>query len=266
MEQYTLRFHNVHPDKITISFTWDDNFSRHIKFIAPAFLKRGLRCTFYINPGEEGFEQTHLSGYAALLSHKFEIGSHGYLHENLCDLPYDASVEIVQHAIGRIQKNFNHYPSTFAFPYHDFNEEILSMVRSYHLETRNTLPRSKRFGIKTDSPLEDMINAVKTSIDEKRALVFSGHSVILSPEEATDEQLKAETGYNPILLEGLNQLLDDIQTKNESIDVLTFEQAALKEYVRDHCPFTQDSFTITQEQLNRLKPYHLGIERLRLLM
>lgn len=266
MEQYTLRFHNVHPNKITVSFTWDDNFSRHIKYIAPAFLKRNMRCTFYINPGEEGFEQTHLPGYLDLSKQAFEIGSHGYLHENLCSLPYDASVDIVRHANASIQKLFHIYPATFAFPYHDYDEEVLSMVKSHHLETRNTLPGSKRFGIKTDSPLEDMISAVKTSIDENYALVFSGHSVILNPKEVADEQLKNETGYNPILLDHLNRLLDFLQTKNEHMEVLTFVQAALKEYVRDHCQFTQDSFTITQEQLNRLKPYHLGIERLGQLM
>ncbi len=262
MEQYKLHFHNVHPDKTTVSFTWDDNFLRHIEHIAPAFAERGMRCTFYINPGEEGFEQTHLPGYLHLSKQAFEIGSHGYLHQNLCNLPYDASVDIVQSAIKHIQKLFHVYPTTFAFPYHDYNEEILSMTRSHHLETRNTLARSKRFGIKTDILLGDMLCAVDESIDKRHTLVFSGHSVILSPGEANDAQLKDQTGYNPILLDHLSRLLDYIQTKNESIEVLTFEQAALKEYVLRHCEITGNSFIITQEQLNWLKPYHIGIERL----
>ena len=262
MEQFSLRFHKVHPDKIPVSFTWDDNFSRHTEYIAPAFLTRDMRCTFYINPGEDDFEQKHLSGYKTLLRQGFEIGSHGYLHENLCDLSYAASVDIVQSAIVSIQKLFQLYPATFAFPYHDFNEETLLMVRSHHLETRNTLARSKRIGIKTDISLEDMLCAVCESIEEKHALVFSGHSVILSPAEATDEQLKDQTGYNPILLDDLTRLLDFILTKNEYIEVLTFEQAALKEYVLRHCEITGDSFTITQEQLDSLKPYRIDIDRL----
>lgn len=262
MEQYSLRFHKVHPDKIPVCFTWDDNFSRHIEYIAPAFLKRNMRCTFYINPGEDGFEQTHLPGYLALSKQAFEIGSHGYLHENLCDLSYAASVDIVKSAIASIQRLFQLYPTTFAFPYHDHNEETLRLVRSHHLETRNTLAHSKRIGIKTNIPLEDMLCAVNKSVEEKHALVFSGHSVILSPAEVTDNQLKDQTGYNPILLDNLTRLLDFILTKNDYVEVLTFEQAALKEYVLRHCEFTGDSFTITQKQLDSLKPFHIDIDRL----
>lgn len=266
MEQYTLRFNKLNPNKISVCFTWDDNFSRHIKYIAPAFLERGMSCTFYINPGEENFEQKHLPGYMALSRQGFEIGSHGYLHENLCTLPYASSVDTVKNAISSIQKYFHIYPATFAFPYHDFNEDILSMVKSHHLETRNTLAHSKRFGIKTDSPLEAMLSAVKESIDEKRSLVFSGHSVILNPAEAADDALESETGHNPILLDRLNCLLDFIQTKNDYIDVLTFEQAALKEYINNHCDMTNQTFTITQKQLDELKQYHIYIEDLGRLM
>jgi len=263
---YTLRFHNVHPDKVSVCFTWDDNFARHIRYIAPAFLDRGMRCTFYINPGEADFEQKHLAGYADLLQKGFEIGSHGFLHDNLCSVPYASSVDIVQNAIESIQRLFGLYPATFAFPYHDFNEDVLSMVKSYHLETRNTLAHSKRFAIKTGIPLEEMTDAVKKSLEEKNSLVFSGHSVILSPEEAINDQLKNKTGYNPILLDHLTQLLDFIQTKKAYAEVLTFEQAALKAFVCEHCEITVDSFVITQEHLNMIKPFHIDIEKLRILL
>jgi peptidoglycan/xylan/chitin deacetylase (PgdA/CDA1 family) len=266
MEQYTLRFNKVDPNKTSVCFTWDDNFLRHIKYIAPAFSERDLRCTFYINPGEEDFEQKQLPGYMGLSKQGFEIGSHGYLHENLCTLPYASSVDIVKNAIASIQKLFGFYPTTFAFPYHDFDEEMLSMVKSYHLETRNTLLNSKRFGIKTDSSLESMRSAIRASIDGKHTLVFSGHSIILSADEATDDALKSETGYNPILLDHLNCLLDFIRSKNQHIEVLTFKQAALKEYIKTHCDITGQSFTIAQKQLDRLKPYHIECEELARLM
>lgn len=33
----TFYFDNINPQKKSIIFTWDDNFERHIKYIAPVF-------------------------------------------------------------------------------------------------------------------------------------------------------------------------------------------------------------------------------------
>lgn len=264
MKQYHVRFHNIHPDKTSICFTWDDNFTRHFSTIAPAFIKRGMRCTFYINPGEEDFASKFLPGYSDLLNKAFEIGSHGFVHDNLCRIPHPDAVSIVKEAISRIEKQFNIYPTTFAFPYHDFNAEILDMVKTFHFETRNTLPHSKRFAIKTDTPYEDMLDAVKEAIANKHSLVFSGHSVIFNIEE--NQERKNETGYNPILLAHLISLLDFIQTQNETVQVLTFEQAALKEYISRHCDITTDSFTVTRQQLDWLGSFHIDIGKLTQIM
>lgn len=266
MGSYLLRLNRVHPQKISVCFTWDDNFPRHIHTIAPAFMKRDMRCTFYINPGEDDFMTKHLSGYLKLQNAGFEIGSHGFLHNNLCNLPLSASIDIVQKALFSIQSGFNHYPTTFAFPYHAFDAEILSMVKSFHLETRNTLGHSKRLGIKTDTSLKEMLTAVEDAIAGQHALVFSGHSIILYAEEALDECLKDDTGYNPILLDHLNSLLDFIQTKSKHLELLTFEQAALKEFICHNCEFTEGLFIITQEQIDWLSTFHIDAKRLSELM
>ncbi len=261
MSQYHLRFQNVDPNKTAVCFTFDDNFFRHSELVAPAFLQRGLRCTFYINPGTEDFLSRHQTRYSKLLKQGFEIGSHGYVHDNLSKLePADAEKNL-RDAARRIESCYHVYPSTFAFPYHDVTDETLAMARSMHIETRNMLAHSRWFAIKTAIPLSDMLTAAEQCSEGKRPLVFSGHSVILTPEEADDERLKSETGYNPILLDDLCALLDFIQARSEKIQVLTFEQASLLAYIEKNGEINGDSLTISQEHLQRLEAFGIGLER-----
>ncbi len=262
MDQIELRFNHVDTEKTAICFTFDDNFARHSGYIAPVFLQRGFRCTFYLNPGESGFAENHLGHYLPLLKQGFEIGSHGYVHNNLTDIGPDAAMDNLRHAAQSIAELFHVYPATFAFPYHDYTQETLAMARSFHLETRNTLAHSIWFAIKTAIPLKDMLTAVEQCIAENRPLVFSGHSVILTPEEADDERLKSETGYNPILLDALCALLDFIKARSEHVQVLTFEQASLLAYIRQHGEINGEAYTLTQQALNGLKTFGIGIERL----
>ncbi len=265
MKPDAQHFSKVAPSLPAVCFTFDDNFSRHRNMIAPAFIERGFRCTFYINPGTSDFAP-HMAGYKALLEQGFEIGSHGYVHDNLSVLEPAATLENMQKAAQRIQAVFGVYPSTFAFPYHDYNDETLRMAQSLHLETRNLLADSIWFAIKTAIPLSDMLTAVEQSITEKRPLVFSGHSVILTREEATDESLKDETGSNPILLSDLCALLDAIKARSKQIQVLTFEQAALLACLRQNGRIDGDSYVVTQQLMDHLSQFLIDASRLNQLM
>ncbi len=261
MKPDAQHFSKLDPSLPAVCFTFDDNLSRHREMIAPAFFERGWRCTFYINPGTADFTP-HMQNYKALLEQGFEIGSHGDVHDNLSELEPAAALENMQKAAQRIQEIFGVYPSTFAFPYHDYNDETLRMARSFHLETRNTLTQSIWFAIKTAIPLSDMLAAVEQAISEKRPLVFSGHSVIKTREEATDESLKGETGSNPILLDDLCSLLDFIASKSDSVQVLTFEQAAVLAYIRKHGEIDGGSYLLTQQFIDHLSQFHIDAPRL----
>lgn len=263
MGQYHLHFYKIDPKKTAVCFTFDDNFPRHSELIAPAFLQRGFRCTFYVNPGTQDFLSRHQQRYGELFKQGFEIGSHGYVHDNLSELSAVEAENNLREAAQRIESCFHVYPSTFAFPYHNYNHDTLTMARSLHLETRNTLTDSKWFAIKTAIPLGDMLTATESCIAEKRPLVFSGHSVMLSPKEADDERLKNEIGYNPILLDDLYTLLDFIKQRSEHVQVLTFEQASLLAYIKKHGEVNADSFTLSKEHMDSLKVF--GIDRKRLL-
>lgn len=261
MDDRELRFHKIDPNKTAVCFTFDDNFARHSGFIAPAFLSRGYRCTFYINAGADDFTP-HINSYKALLAQGFELGSHGFVHDNLTELAPADVINNLRASAQRIHELFHVYPATFAFPYHGYTDQTLAMARALHLETRNTLAHSLWFAIKTAIPLGDMLTAVEQCIEKNRPLVFSGHSVLLTPKEADNEQLKKETGYNPILLDDLCKLLDFIKLRYHEVQVLTFEQASVLAYIKQSGEIDGDTFILSQTHMDRLKAFGIGTERL----
>lgn len=256
MQSIKMPFRHIDAGKPSVCFTWDDNFFAHQGLIAPQFSKRGMRCTFYINPGEPGFEK-YASGYNALSENLFEIGSHGFFHHDFSKLPVnELEYELKQSALS-VEGHTGVYPATFAFPYHAFNEETLNIARKFFLETRNTLHNSKRFGVRTDSTPDEMLLSVRECILNKQSLVFSGHSAIPAAPG-----FKEDTGHEPVFLHNLSALLDSLQTLRGSVEVLTFEQAALKQYIMNNCEISGNSYTLSGEQLRWLNTFRIDSEKL----
>jgi len=251
-----MPFYHIDIGKPSVCFTWDDNFTAHQKLIAPQFAKRGLRCTFYINPGEAGFEK-YLSGYKSLSEDSFEIGSHGFCHDDYSNMPKNEFEYELKRSALSIKDYIGAYPSTFAFPYHAFNDDMLQTARRFYLETRNTLGNSKRFGIRTNSTQEEMILAVRKCIPNKRSLVFSGHSAI----PAAGSDINEDTGHEPIPIQTLCALLNYLQTQ-DGAEVLTFEQAALKQFIIDNCEISGSSYILSREQTDILSAFQIGAEKL----
>ncbi len=256
MPPIKMPFNHIDTGKSSVCFTWDDNFIAHSRLIAPQFLKRGLRCTFYINPGEAGFEEKYLPGYRSLSDNSFEIGSHGFCHDDYTGMPEEEFVHELKRSASIIRGLVGIYPATFAFPYHAFSGDMLQTARKYYLETRNTLGNSKRFGIRTNSKLDEMLLAVSESISNKQSLVFSGHSAI--PDTG---DIGEDIGHEPVPMQTLSALLDYLQTL-DGAEVLTFEQAALKQFIIDNCEISGSSYILSGEQLNTLSAFGIDAEKL----
>jgi hypothetical protein len=257
MQQEKLYFNHADINKISVCFTWDDNCYAHIELIATQFARRGLKCTFYINPGKEGYSEKFASGYRDLAGEGFEIGSHSYHHVRLTGLKDEELEHQIKASADGILKSVGVYPSTFAFPYHDFDERTLSFVRQYHLETRNTLHGSVRFGVRSNSSPEEMFGAVKECVSAGQNIVFSGHSAVSNLTELSSP----DCGYEPILLDNLNALLDKIHTVGNA-QVLTLEQAALKEYIISNCEIAGNTYTLASGQAEYFSAF--GIDAIRL--
>jgi hypothetical protein len=104
MEALKLSFNHIDLRKISICFTWDDNCFAHSALIAPEFSRRGLKCTFYINPGDEGFEK-YAPCYKALSEASFETGSHSFNHYNLSGPPEEEALyQVKASADGKVTR------------------------------------------------------------------------------------------------------------------------------------------------------------------
>lgn len=207
-------FNNI---KIRVSFTWDDNFNEHYKYIAPLFKKYSCRCTFYINPGEKNFTTKIADQYKKLSEQGFEISSHGFTHDHYSSLNYNDYYAQLIKSKNAIATLTNKEPTTFAFPHHDFTNEMLLVARSIYKETRNTLKNTLRFSLKTKTSLTDVKNALDNAIQGSYNIVFSGHSAYKRQNELKN------CGYEPISLKLLSSIISTL-INDYKIPILTFEE------------------------------------------
>lgn len=244
----------INPGKTTISFTWDDNSSRHYTIIGTLFKEYGLTCTFYVVPGTKDFESQHSANYADLHACGFEIGSHSYSHKYMTKLSESEAREEFINSINLIKEYTGEYPLTFAFPNHDYNDRLLKMAHIHHLETRNTLFNSVRKSIKKDSATSELINSVKAKILMQQNLVFSGHSII------TDEEYQkgdSGEGYEPIRLSVLKELLSYLNEEKSQVEVINFSTAALRSYIISHGQIKEEKYILEAHHFEKLRTFNL---------
>ncbi len=258
MDNYTISFKRLCINKVSACFTWDDNFIRHAKLIAPLFAQYEKRCSFYINVGDGNFSSEMASDYHALIKKGFEIGSHGYNHIHMDQLPINDFVKQMQLSLDRMIKIWQHRPTTFAFPHHDYNDEILILAKSVFLETRNTLDHGKRISLKSHSTLLDIASDIDNMINNNLNIVFSGHSVKI-PE---DEQSNYTDGYEPVQICVIDDILNYLEERKDKIEIITFEQAALKEYIKQKCSCTNTRCELSSQTLLELTHYGFNINKI----
>lgn len=198
--------------KRKIVFTWDDNCNRHYRYIGPMFEKYGIHCSFYVNPGWETFERKYLNGYKKMDSCGFEIGSHGYMHKHMMSLSHEEYEKQLEMSKRLLQKWLGHEITTFAFPHHEYTEEMLELARKYYVETRNTVSNSVRYSLKSYTTLADIEKISYQTDINNQTLIFSGHSVALNPNEITSHSRNA--GYEPILLDFLEDSIKLLLSNN----------------------------------------------------
>lgn len=251
MEKY--KFSKLYPEKLSIMFTWDDNFECHYKLIAPLFHKYDFRCTFYVNPGEKDFH-LYSDGYTNISKIGFEIGSHGYTHHHFSKLCESEYLEQLSKSQIEISKCCTYKPATFAFPHHDFTGTMLLSARKIYLETRNTLDNTVRYSLKTKSTIINIKDALEKAIINNHNIVFSGHGII-------DVDKPDLCGYEPIFLETLDEILKIIKQYDE-FNVETFLQGVIKMYIKNNCIYNNNIFLLNDKQTKYLKKYGLTKERI----
>lgn len=250
-------FKKINPNKISFSFTWDDNFESHCSIIAPLFESYHKLCTFFVNPGEPDYQEYLGQKYAHLAKIGFEIGSHGYTHHHFSSLSQKVFCYQLEKSQKAIWDTTGVIPIVFAFPHHDFTTPMLKCAKEVYFETRNTLHNTSRFSFKTNTSHEKVESVIKNAINNKQSYVFSGHSVIL------DSNIQKDDGYEPLKFNLLKDTLNVISTFSEVSEICTLGQAALKEYICCNCNYSNTSFYISRTQLIYLEHFGLTSERIK---
>jgi peptidoglycan/xylan/chitin deacetylase (PgdA/CDA1 family) len=216
----------------------------------------GLNTTFYIVPGEPEFALKYAEQYSRLSLAGHEIGSHTYTHPHMTTLTVgEAQSEFIK-AITAITALTSIYPSTFAFPHHDNNNLLVQLVKDVHFETRNTLKNASRLSLKTNTSIINVREQLKTAIARHSNVTFSGHSVISPPDSFY------EPNYEPVNRQLVIDILRTLSDKSMPFEVLTFEQSAMKEYIKAHTVYDKGGCFLENNQMSFLASF--GIDSIRL--
>jgi monofunctional glycosyltransferase len=112
-----------------VSFNFDDGYESVYKFGLPVLDKAGIKSTQYIITGSIG-QATFVTARQLLemQAHGHEIGAHTRSHPPLSTL---AEAEIADEINGSLNDllALRIHPTTFSYPYGDFNDRVVSVVK-----------------------------------------------------------------------------------------------------------------------------------------
>lgn len=255
----TFNLKNINPSKLSISFSWDDNFLNHYNIIADIFKKHDTKCTFYICVGEDNFTDNIYHNYKLLLSQNFELGDHLYVHDSATDIPFSRFQELLKLSNEKWQTLFNETPSTFAFPYHASNQTTLDKVLTVYTQTRNTIDNTELVSLHSKSNINDTIQTISTAQANTKNIMFAGHSIIPSDEYTVFSN--EDLGYEPVSVDFLNDTLSYI-SNNTDYQILTTEQAAIKSYILTNCKYDNSYVYFNDDDISFLELRGVNIHNL----
>jgi len=134
--------------RLFVSLTFDDGFLSHV-IIARELVKHGIYSTFFIAPYFKGrdFLSNKLNSLNVISKLGHEIGSHGLTHRFLTalspgDIEYEVrmSKAIIEDIIGR--KVYG-----FAYPFDDFNNQVVAIVMRHYDYARRGFNSSDLFNM-----------------------------------------------------------------------------------------------------------------------
>lgn len=161
-----------------VSYTFDDGLRNQYLIAAPVMERLHIPGTFFIIPGEvaasdEKVESKKPGAWGdvtwdevrSLAAKGFEIGNHGYTHQNLAkltDKPDELEREI-EYSADVIERETGTLPVSFCYPYNSFNEQVEGIVNRRHAVARTF---QQGFGAR-DTTAESLNRWVDKLIDSR---------------------------------------------------------------------------------------------------
>ena len=154
-----------------ISFNFDDGYESAYKFGLPLLDKAGIKSTQYIITGSIG-QSTFVTASQLLemQAHGHEIGAQTRSHPHLSTL---AEAEIADEVNGSLNdlRALRIHPTTFSYPYGDFNDRVISVVKAAGFQGARTANAGFNDGESQALLLNSQIVDSKTTLKSvKRAI------------------------------------------------------------------------------------------------
>ena len=221
-------------NKAVVIMTFDDGYNSTIYTAYPIMQNNSQKGVSFVIPTHVDYEEyMHLDDLTTLYNAGWDISSHSMNHSNLVGL---SDAELINQVNG--SKNiidgwgFTRSSGFFAYPYHEYDDKVLSYVNSTYKMARNDFGAESQPHIYLDDPDNipflvkgtELLNTTEASyinwvidraIAQKSLLVLSFHKIENDPIEET---IWSTSNFQSVS--------DYIKTKvNEGwLDVMTFSE------------------------------------------
>ncbi len=99
-----------------------------------------------------------------------------------------------------------------------------------------------------------LIESINEAILNKTNLVFSGHSLVNEKEFLNKE---VGGGYQPMRISLLESLLRYLKTVVPNAEIITFSQAAVREWIKKTALLQNNGWDVSGEDLEELEKYSI---------
>jgi|ETN01SMinimDraft_4_1059930.scaffolds.fasta_scaffold12764_4 peptidoglycan/xylan/chitin deacetylase (PgdA/CDA1 family) len=162
-----------------LSLTFDDGYKNHYETVVPLLKKYNFTATFFIPTNHYKFGSDWLlnkSDIEELIFLGHEIGSHSISHPYLTNISYDELYKEVVISKKTLDEDFNISVKSFAFPYSDYNKDVLNFVNKNYENVR-----LKSYVLKKDSDYKNACSEIKKAKILNKQIIFMLHDVRENP-------------------------------------------------------------------------------------
>ncbi len=166
-------------------------FESHYNVVSLLLLEKNFGATFFIitNQTESiyGKEVMNSNQIQFLLENNFEIGSHTLNHVYLSNLTDKEIGKELKESKKFLEENYDIVVDSVAFPYKDYNENILNIAKKYYLNAKviyNGRPTGfliQSFGLNKNTDVQSICEYVNYAYENNLWLVLTFHDVDKTP-------------------------------------------------------------------------------------
>lgn len=132
------------PEKCVV-LTFDDGYASHFTFVKDIMERFNATATFYIVQDRlfMNLEGRNVEGLKKIADAGMEIGAHTYSHPDFTNMSYEEIYKEVKTSIDFLENELGIKIETFSFPFGNFNDESIQVLKDLGIKTAVTTKEGK---------------------------------------------------------------------------------------------------------------------------